>query len=92
MTEITIVSKNGTTILLEITGTREDPQITAPLFTMCEQTIRGPATIHESLRSACDSEAGLLFHTPRNIYVQCPDAMPSIHAAIAGLPHTGEVD
>ena len=90
MTGIIIKTKQGTRIPLCICGTQEDPQITTPLGKVGSQTVYGAATIQESLRSAVGSEAGLLFSTPQNIYVQCAEEMPRIREAIATLPHEGE--
>jgi len=79
-----ITSKNGTEIVLEITGTQEAPIITAKPFRIVGNTVQGIAKIQHWTHKG--AEEGLFFRTPKT-YVQCAAAMPAIRAAIAELPH-----
>lgn len=82
-TEIT--SKNATEITLEITGTQEEPKITAKKFMIGGNKVYGTANIQHWKNKG--AEEGLFFNTPQQTYVQCATAMPVIRAAIAELPH-----
>lgn len=83
MTKIT--SKNGTEITLAITGTQEDPNITAERFEIGGNAVYGAANIQHWKSKGV--EEGLFFRRPQQIYVQCAASMPAIRAAIAELPN-----
>lgn len=90
--KINITSKNGTEITLTISGTQEDPKITAERFVVRGKKMYGAATILQHLgrkgsQEYRTTEAGLLFKEAQRTYIQCADAMPAIRAAVADLPH-----
>ena len=80
-----ITAKNGTEIVLEITGTREEPKITAERFEISGNKVYGAANIQHWKNKGV--EEGLFFRRSQQIYIQCAAAIPAIRAAIAGLPH-----
>ena len=87
-----IISKNGTEITLEISGTQEETKIIAEKFTIVGKKVYGDAVLcdHYGKKGSSEynsTEAGLLFWTAQKTYVQCAEAMPAIQGAIAALPH-----
>ena len=86
----TIVSKNGTEITLEITGTQEEPKITSEKFVIGGNRVPScEPTIHDHMPGNRNTDAGLLFRRimEQNVYVQCAASIPAIRETIAKLPH-----
>ena len=83
-TTMEIKSKSGTVLDIEVTGTQENPIITAKPFEVGGRKVKGAATIqHWKSKGA---EEGLLFKTG-DVYVQAAKDMPKIKDAIKQLPH-----
>ena len=81
--EIEIIVKNGTRIILTITGTQEKPEIRANEVKIAGKILSG--IVHIQHWKHKGAEEGLLF-TYQNVYVQCKEAMPTIRATIKKLP------
>ena len=78
-----IKSKNGMDVDINISGTQENPKITAKKFNVQGKTVSGEATIQHWKHKGV--EEGLYFRKS-DVYMQCASAMPKIKNAISNLP------
>ena len=83
---IVVVQSRAGTFSVEVSGTQENPIVctTEPFMAGGIRKVDGDAVVSDgSVRKA---QPGLYFRSG-DVYIQCPDAVKEIQAAIAELPH-----